>query len=86
MDVAEAFGRAVKARRAELGLTQDDLGHKGEFARSFVSGLERGEKAPTVRTVWKIARALDCRPSDLWLTTERLMESPSTRRRQDGGA
>ena len=81
MDVAEAFGRAVKARRAELGMTQDDLVHKGEVARSFVSGLERGEKAPTVRTVWKLAKALDCNPSDLWLTTERLMESLPKKRR-----
>ncbi len=80
MDVAEAFGRAVKARRAELGITQEDLAHKGEVARSFVSGLERGEKAPTVRTVWKLARALDCNPSDLWQTTERLLDGPRKKR------
>lgn len=81
MDIAEAFGRAVKARRAELGMTQEDLSDKGEVARSFVSGMERGEKAPTVNTVWKVAKALDCAPSDLWLTAERLMESPARKKR-----
>ncbi|MFZ5699636.1 MAG: helix-turn-helix domain-containing protein [Pseudomonadota bacterium] len=81
MDVAEAFGRAVKARRAEQGITQEALADKGDMARSFVSGLERGEKAPTVHTVWKLAKALDCKPSDLWLTTERLMETPPKKRR-----
>lgn len=81
MDVAEAFGRAIKARRAEVGLTQEDLADKGEVARSFVSAMERGEKAPTVKTVWKLAKALDCKPSDLWLTTERLMESSQKKRR-----
>lgn len=81
MDVAEAFGRAIKARRAEMGMTQEDLADKGEVARSFVSGLERGEKAPTVKSVWKLAKALDCKPSDLWLTTERLMESLQKKRR-----
>lgn len=61
-------------------MTQEDLSHKGEVARSFVSGLERGEKAPTVNTVWKVARALDCSPSDLWLTAERLLEGPKKKR------
>ncbi|MFZ5722661.1 MAG: helix-turn-helix domain-containing protein [Pseudomonadota bacterium] len=81
MDVAEAFGRAVKARRAELGITQEELADKGELARSFVSGMERGEKAPTVNTVWKLTKALDCKPSELWLTVERLMESQPKKRR-----
>lgn len=81
MDVSEAFGRAVKARRAELGRTQEDLSEAGGFGRSFVSSMERGEKAPSVKTVWRLAQALDCKPSDLWLTTERLMESLPKKRR-----
>lgn len=82
MDVAVAFGRAVKSRRAEQGMTQDDLVDRGEVARSFLSAVERGEKAPTVRTVWKLAKALNCNPSDLWLTTERLMDTSGQKKRR----
>lgn len=81
MDVAMAFGRAVKARRAECGLTQEALADKGDLGRAFLSAMERGEKAPTIKTVWKLAKALDCKPSDLWLTTERLMDSAPRKKR-----
>lgn len=76
MDVTEAFGRAVKARRAEMQWTQDQVSEEGGFGRTFISSLERGEKAPTVATVWKVALALGCKPSDLWLKAEQLMANP----------
>ncbi|MFP5383962.1 MAG: helix-turn-helix transcriptional regulator [Gammaproteobacteria bacterium] len=82
MDITEAFGRAVKARRAEVGITQEDLADKAEVARSFVSAMERGEKAPTIRTVWRLASALHCKPSDLWLTTERLVDEGAQKKRR----
>lgn len=82
MDVAKSFGRAVKARRAEVGMTQEDLADKAEVARSFVSAMERGEKAPTIRTVWRLGAALNCKPSDLWLTTERLIDEGSQKKRR----
>lgn len=82
MDVSGAFGRAVKARRAEVDMTQEDLADKAEIARSFVSAMERGEKAPTIKTVWRLAAALRCKPSDLWLTTERLIDEGSQKKRR----
>ena len=81
VDVTMAFGRAVKARRAECGLTQEALAEKGELGRAFLSAMERGEKAPTIKTVWKLAQALECKPSDLWMTAERLLEAPPRKRR-----
>lgn len=82
MDVSVAFGRAVKARRAECDLTQEELAEKGELGRAFLSALERGEKAPTIKTIWKLAGALDCKPSDLLLRAEQLLEAPTKKRRQ----
>lgn len=73
MDMEIAFGKAVKIRRVELGISQVDLAEEGEFARSFLSGIERGTKAATTTTVWRLAQALKCNPSDLWLTAERLV-------------
>jgi transcriptional regulator with XRE-family HTH domain len=73
LEIEVAFGKAVKIRRVELGISQVDLAVEGEFARSFLSGIERGTKAATTTTVWRLAQALKCKPSDLWLTAERLV-------------
>ena len=72
VDIAVAFGKAVKIRRVEVGISQEALADKAGFARSFLSGIELGTKMPTTMSVWRLAQALDCAPSDLWLTAERL--------------
>lgn len=73
MEVAEAFGRAVKLRRIELGLNQEELADKASMGRSFLSGIETGKKKATIDSVWKLAEALRIKPSQLWTTAERLI-------------
>lgn len=72
MNILVCFGKAVKLRRVELDLSQEALADKAELARSFVSGIERGATKASIESVWRLASALDCRPSDLWITAERL--------------
>lgn len=74
MDIGEAFGKAVKIRRVEIGISQEELAHKADFARSFLSAIELGRKGASIKSVWHLAQALDCKPSDLWLTAERLVQ------------
>lgn len=74
MDIGEAFGKAVKIRRVEIGISQEELAHKADFARSFLSAIELGRKGASIQSVWRLAQALDCKPSDLWLTAERLVQ------------
>lgn len=73
MDILKAFGKAVKLRRVELDLTQEDVVGRSGLARSFVSSIERGEQAASVTTIGMLADALECNPSDIWLVAERLM-------------
>ncbi|WP_092021224.1 helix-turn-helix domain-containing protein [Marinobacter zhejiangensis] len=70
--LGKAFGRAVKIRRVEIGLSQEELADQAGLARSFVSGIERGAAKATIVSVWKIADALSCKPSNLWETAERI--------------
>ena len=70
MDISKAFGKAVKMRRVQLDLTQETLASEAEMARSFVSGIERGEKQATVSSVYRLATALDTKPSELWKVAE----------------
>lgn len=75
MEIGEAFGKAVKIRRVEIGISQEELAHKAEFARSFLSAIELGRKGASIQSVWRLAQALNCMPSQLWLTAERLMQA-----------
>ena len=65
-----AFGTAVRARREELGLSQEALGYKAKVHRTYVSDIERGARNPTVRVIWKLANALDTTPSALFERAE----------------
>jgi transcriptional regulator with XRE-family HTH domain len=76
VDILVSFGRAVKLRRVELNLSQEALADKASMARSFISGVERGATKASTESVWRLAEALNCRPSDLWITAERLHASP----------
>ena len=56
---AVAFGLAVRARRGELGLTQEQLAERSGLHFTYVSSVERGERNVTLRTIIRLARALE---------------------------
>ena len=66
-----AFGREVRRVREARGLSQEDLGFEADVDRTYVSGVERGVRNPTVRTILRLARALGIRSSSLFRRAER---------------
>lgn len=66
-----AFGTAVRARREHLGLNQEELGHRADLDRTYVSGIERGVRNPTLKIVGRLAKALNTRASKLLASAER---------------
>lgn len=68
----EAFGQAVRARRKELGLSQEGLGERADLHRTYISQVERGLKSPSLTTIEHVARVLGVRPSELVRDAERL--------------
>lgn len=59
MDVKERFGRNVRRRRLELGISQEELAHEAESNRTYISDVERGTRNPSIEVVERIAIALD---------------------------
>jgi transcriptional regulator with XRE-family HTH domain len=57
-DVRRMVGRNVKRLRIAAGLSQAELAERMGVDRSYVSGLELGQRNPTVVTLWHIAKAL----------------------------
>lgn len=64
MDVVGLLGRNVRALRRERGLSQEELAHRAEMERSYVSDIERGTRNPSVKALGKLAAALEV---DAWL-------------------
>ena len=64
-DVQAILARNIKAARKLLGLSQEELAHRAEIDRTYVSGIERQVWNPTITVVAKFAKALDTTTADL---------------------
>ena len=64
-NVARALGKAVREYRLKKGLTQQDLADKCGLDISYVGGIERGQRNPTLGVVHGLASVLEVRVSDL---------------------
>ncbi len=58
MDVRRRVGINVKKYRSARGLSQEELAFECGLHRTYVSGVERGVRNPTVVVLEKIAKAL----------------------------
>ena len=65
MDMRKLVGRNVKDARLKAGLSQEQLAERSGFSQQYLSGLERGQRNPTVVTVFELAQALGVQPVDL---------------------
>ena len=59
------LGRNLRRHRTQLGLSQEEFAEVIGFHRTYVGGLERGERNLTLRAVERIAERLDLDPLGL---------------------
>ncbi|WP_415765676.1 helix-turn-helix domain-containing protein [Pseudomonas sp. ZB1P45] len=59
------LGAAVRARRTALGLSQEALADFAQIDRSHMGKIERGERNVTFLNILRIAKAIQCKPSEL---------------------
>lgn len=62
---ALAFGAAVRERRLEQGLSQEDLSSFAQVERSHMGKIERGEHLPNLVLILRLAEALEISPGNL---------------------
>ena len=70
-DVRERFGDAVRARREELGLTQEDLADRAGIHRTYVSDVERGTRNVSLVNIERLAAALSETMAELFGRVDR---------------
>lgn len=69
MDWRAVVGGNVRALRQERGLTQEQLAHDAEIDLTYLGGIERGRRNPSLLVLARLAHALEVAPSDLLLRT-----------------
>lgn len=67
-----SLGQAIKQRREERGLSQEELGHASEIHPTWISHIESGRNNPAWGSVRRIAAALDLKVSELAALAEEL--------------
>lgn len=73
MDVAHRLAANLRRLRAKAELSQEDFANANEFDRTYISGIERAVRNPTIKVLERLAEALGVDVTDL------LAEPPNTR-------
>lgn len=73
---ALAFGEAIREKRFELGLSQEDLANAAQVERSHMGKIERSEHLPNLVLILRLARALSIKPGLLVDRATELLSQP----------
>jgi transcriptional regulator with XRE-family HTH domain len=65
MDVRQILGKNMRRIRVAAGLSQDEVAVRMGVEQTYVSGLERGVRNPTLTTVDRAAVALNVKITEL---------------------
>ena len=72
-----SFGRVLQQLRRERGFSQEELGFRSGYHRTYISLLERGLKSPSLRTIFQLAKVLEVGPSQMILSVQDLFTTSS---------
>ena len=75
-----AFGAAVRRYRTRLGISQEELAERCALHRTYLSGVERGERNLGLINVYRIAAGLKVPTAELFDAAERFRRGRSSRR------
>lgn len=58
------LGKKIAEYRKEKGFSQEEVGFLIRSARNYIGCIERGEKSPSIKTLHRIAKALNVKVRD----------------------
>jgi transcriptional regulator with XRE-family HTH domain len=65
-DVRIRFGRSIRKRRQKIGVSQEEFADMCSLDRTYIGGIERGERNVGLVNVEKIAKAFRISLSELF--------------------
>ena len=69
--IEKQFGKRVRELRMARNLSQEGLAFKARMHRTYMGGIERGERNPSLKNIAAIAKALDVTLSQLFSFEDR---------------
>lgn len=66
-----ALGKLVKSKRTKLGISQEELGFQSDLDRTYISGIERGIRNPSLTALVALAKGLGISVSELLFELEK---------------
>lgn len=71
---AKVVGQAIAFFRKKKGISQEVLSGLADIGRTHLSAIERGERKPTLETLYRLCLAMDVKMSAVTAEIERRME------------
>lgn len=68
---SKIVGDVIADFRKKKGVSQEVLSGLADIGRTHLSAIERGERKPTLETLYRIANALDVKMSDIIIQIEK---------------
>jgi len=65
MDIRELFAKNLRLARQAKGLSQEELAHRADIDRTYISSLERCVYSPSIEVLDRLAQALGVEAADL---------------------
>jgi transcriptional regulator with XRE-family HTH domain len=79
MSIRDVLAKNVRKYRQAAGLSQEELAHRAEIDRTYISSIERSVYAASIDVVDRLAKALDVEAADLLVRPRRRSGSKALR-------
>lgn len=63
--VLVALGQTIRKARIDRAMSQEELAHRSEIDRAYMSSIERGQQNPGLMSIARVAVALDMTLAEL---------------------
>lgn len=70
-------GEVIADFRKKKGISQEVLSGLADIGRTHLSAIERGERKPTLETLYRISTAMDIKMSDIIIEIEKQLKHSS---------
>lgn len=69
VNLTSCLGKRIREIRSSMNISQEQLAFMADISRTHMGRIERGDKSPTIDTVERITKALNC-PASLLFTKD----------------
>ena len=75
MDITPYIGPAFRQLRERAEISQEELAFRAGLDRTYISGIERGRRNPSLKSMQRIAAQLDLSLDEVFIAARQLAES-----------